>query len=76
MLAYRLQFYKTNLVFFIIDIVYIGVVNHLHMSVAIDAMCAGKHVLCEKPLGVNKNEVKTMIECACKNNVLLMEVYC
>jgi predicted dehydrogenase len=34
---------------------------------------AGKHVLCEKPLTVNANQTKVLIELASKNNVLLME---
>ena len=33
----------------------------------------GKHVLCEKPMGINKGEVEEMIDCAKDNNVFLME---
>lgn len=32
-----------------------------------------KHVLCEKPLGMNQKEIKEMIECAQENQVFFME---
>ena len=33
-----------------IDVIFIGAVDHWHARIAIDAMRAGKHVYCEKPM--------------------------
>lgn len=56
-----------------VDVIYIATPHTYHAEVAISAMEAGKHVLCEKPMGVNKSEVERMIEAAKKNKVFLME---
>ncbi|KAI6204267.1 hypothetical protein M3Y94_00653100 [Aphelenchoides besseyi] len=58
-----------------IDIVYVGVANHLHKSTVLQALEAGKHVLCEKPLALNCHEVSEMIEKAKSKKVFLMEAY-
>src|SRR5690242_12084559 len=44
-----------------IDAVYIPLPNHLHVPWSVRAAEAGKHVLCEKPVGMNADEVKTLI---------------
>ncbi|MFK2825985.1 Gfo/Idh/MocA family oxidoreductase [Bacillus sp. B190/17] len=57
----------------LIDAVYIATPNCYHEEQAILFLQNGKHVLCEKPLAANAEEVKRMIEAAKKHNVLLME---
>jgi len=56
-----------------VDIVYIATPHNSHMEYAIEAMEAGKHVLCEKPIGINKSQVQKMIDVARRNGVFLME---
>jgi len=45
-----------------IDAIYNPLPNHLHVPWSIRAVQAGKHVLCEKPIGVNAAEVRKLIE--------------
>ena len=47
-----------------LDIVYVGGPVHLHHPMAIAALEEGKHVLCEKPLGVNVAEAREMLDLA------------
>jgi len=56
-----------------VDIVYIATPHRFHKELAINAMRSGKHVLCEKPLGINPKEVEAMIAVAKSENVFLME---
>jgi len=56
-----------------VDIIYIATPHPFHESWCIKALEAGKHVLCEKPLGVNQMEVQNMISASKKNNRFLME---
>jgi predicted dehydrogenase len=56
-----------------VDVVYIATPHVFHKNLAIEAMKNGKHVLCEKPLGINLGEVEEMIEAAQKHGVFLME---
>lgn len=45
-----------------INAVYIPLPNHLHVDWAIQAMRAGKHVLCEKPLGLDTEDINRLID--------------
>lgn len=56
-----------------IDVVYVGLVNHMHKAAVVEALNAGKHVLCEKPLGLNVSETQEMISVAKKHGKFLME---
>jgi predicted dehydrogenase len=56
-----------------VDIVYIATIHNFHCKAALDALNAKKHVLCEKPMAVNRSQVKQMISAAQDNKVFLME---
>ncbi len=56
-----------------VDVIYIATPHNSHCELSIQCMEHGKHVLCEKPMGINSTEVKKMIDTARKNNVFLME---
>jgi predicted dehydrogenase len=56
-----------------IDVVYIATPHTLHMENTLLCLQSGKHVLCEKPLGINAKQVNQMHACARKNAVFLME---
>ena len=48
--------------------------NYLHSTIAIDALDAGLHVLCEKPDAINPQEAEKMRLAAEKNQKLLMVI--
>jgi len=47
-----------------IDAVYIPLPNHLHVEWSIKCLQAGKHVLCEKPIGLSSEEAKKLMDTA------------
>lgn len=56
-----------------LEFVYIPLPNHVHTEWSIKAARAGKHVLCEKPLGTSAKEVEEAFEAAKQEGVKLME---
>jgi predicted dehydrogenase len=55
-----------------IDAVVVAGPNSLHAQQSIDALNAGKHVLCEKPMATTREDAKAMLEAAKKNKKFLM----
>ena len=49
-----------------IDAIYNPLPNHLHVPWTIKALQAGKHVLCEKPIGLDTAEAQTLIDAAAR----------
>ena len=58
-----------------IDVLYNPLPNSLHRDWTLRALRAGKHVLCEKPLGLNEGECLEMAEAAETAGVRLMEAF-
>jgi len=48
------------------DIVVIATPPHLHHPIALQAFAAGAHVLCEKPLAMNRAEAQAMVDAAAR----------
>jgi predicted dehydrogenase len=47
-----------------IDAVHVCTPNHLHAGIVKDALAAGKHVICEKPLATSVAEAKELVQLA------------
>ena len=56
-----------------VDIVYIGTPNDSHLELTKLYLNAGKHVLCEKPMGVNLKQTSEMADLAREKGLFLME---
>ena len=56
-----------------VDVIYIGSPHHEHRGMAIEALDAGKHVLCEKAFALNRPEAEDMVAAARRNDRFLME---
>lgn len=56
-----------------IDAIYVATPHTLHLQNSIDALQAGKAVLCEKPITINAAECQTLIDAAARCDGYLME---
>lgn len=56
-----------------IDVVYISTTHNFHCENTIAALNAGKHVVCEKPMGISSEEVKQMVETSKSTDKFLLE---
>ncbi len=51
-----------------IDIIHCCTPNYLHKDLSIDALEAGKHIYCDKPLAMNIEEARKILKAAEKSN--------
>jgi D-xylose 1-dehydrogenase (NADP+, D-xylono-1,5-lactone-forming) len=58
-----------------IDAVYIPLPNDLHRPWALNAAAAGKHVLCEKPLALDVDDARAIVDGCRRSGVVLMEAF-
>ena len=59
-----------------IDAIYNPLPNHLHVPWTIKALAANKHVLCEKPIGLDAAEAQKLIDtCANYPDCIVMEAF-
>ncbi len=56
-----------------VEVIYIALPNDAHVPWALEALHAGKHVLCEKPLGLDSLEVMAAFDAAESADRLLVE---
>jgi len=58
-----------------IDAIYIALPCSMHAEWAIKAANAGKHVLCEKPISLQADEIDPIIEARDRNDVIVSEAF-
>lgn len=58
-----------------IEAIYNPLPNHLHVPYTIQAARAGKHVLCEKPLGLNGEEARDLLRVSRQTGVKIGEAF-
>lgn len=54
-----------------IDVVHVCTPNRAHSFITVDALEAGKHVMCEKPMAINAVEAKKMLDAANRTGKML-----
>lgn len=55
-----------------IDAVTVAVPDQLHKQISVDFLKAGKHVLCEKPLALTREDIKEIVEASKKYDAKFM----
>jgi predicted dehydrogenase len=58
-----------------IDVIYIPLPNHLHVPWSIRAADAGRHVLCEKPIGLSAAQARELRSARDRNGVVIGEAF-
>ncbi|WP_374654411.1 Gfo/Idh/MocA family protein [Dongia sp.] len=58
-----------------IEAVYNPLPNHLHVPVTLQALAAGKHVLCEKPIALSAQEARQLLDGARRAGKLVGEAF-
>eukprot|EP00735_Rhodelphis_limneticus_P010199 TRINITY_DN2928_c2_g1::TRINITY_DN2928_c2_g1_i1::g.4220::m.4220 TRINITY_DN2928_c2_g1::TRINITY_DN2928_c2_g1_i1::g.4220 ORF type:complete len:357 (+),score=50.14,sp/Q642M9/DHDH_DANRE/38.42/1e-76,GFO_IDH_MocA/PF01408.17/2.9e-29,GFO_IDH_MocA_C/PF02894.12/0.00066,F420_oxidored/PF03807.12/0.0016,Semialdhyde_dh/PF01118.19/0.025,NAD_binding_3/PF03447.11/0.077 TRINITY_DN2928_c2_g1_i1:46-1071(+) len=56
-----------------VDVMYIATPQHLHKDLCLQCIAANKNILCEKPMTLNLQEAKEVIDAAKKQGVFFME---
>lgn len=74
-IKHKFEDYKKLLAMPEIDGVSICTPNYVHCQPTVDALAAGKNVLCEKPIGMNAKEGAKMVEAAKKSGKFLQIGY-
>lgn len=65
--------YQAMLVDAEVDFIYIGVINSVHFTYAKQALLAGKHIICEKPLTSHSDEFMQLEKLAKERNLFFFE---
>jgi predicted dehydrogenase len=58
-----------------IEAIYNPLPNHLHVPMSIKAAEAGKHVLCEKPIGLTVKEARSLLEARDRTGMKIAEAF-
>ena len=58
-----------------VDVIYIGLPNHLHAEWTIKALDAGVNVLCEKPFAISLDEVDAVIKAQERSGAVVTEAF-
>ena len=58
-----------------VEAIYNPLPNHLHVPWSVAAAEAGKHVLCEKPVGLDANEARKLLEARDRTGMKIQEAF-